>query len=53
MSNFRSKKLLAYAKDAPHCMGCVVAKAEKKEFFRVADIRTREWLFETGRLKVA
>lgn len=97
MANFRSPKLLRYAREIPNCTGCgahnrgqVVAahadwqeygkgtgikahdfaiaylcdtchaylhgkdgtKADKKEFFRMADIRTREWLFNAGKLRV-
>jgi hypothetical protein len=97
---FRSPKLLAYAKDAPICMGCgkhnagdvVMAHAdwseygkgmgmkandwaiaalctmvchpyvdtsskatreERKEFWRRAHVKTIDWLFESGRIKVA
>lgn len=92
---YRSKRLLNFAKDAPHCFGCgkanagdVVAahanwseygkgmahkahdwavamicgdchwiidssgssRADKKEAWRMAHVKTLAWLFETGRV---
>lgn len=51
MANFRSPKLLRYAKDAPHCMACgrhnsgdvVMAHANWAEYGKGMSIKANDW----------